>query len=74
MFTDLLQKTTTQEYSYGRDAERKLQGNEHGTSVRGTTDRSQLTWPGAIVATCMSYLTTGGPGKNTELTSYLQLE
>ena len=31
--------------------------------VRGTTDRNHLPWPGKIVATCMSYFTTGGPGK-----------
>ena len=32
----------------------------HNSPVRGTTDRNH---PGMIVTTCMSYLTTGGPGK-----------
>ena len=31
--------------------------------VRGTTDWNPPLWPGKIVTTCMSYLTTGGPGK-----------
>ena len=34
-----------------------------GLIVRGTSDQNRLPWPGMIVATCMSYLTTGGPGK-----------
>ena len=33
------------------------------TTVRGTTDQNHLPWPGPTVTTCMSYLTTGGPGK-----------
>ena len=31
--------------------------------VRGTTDWNHLPWPGRIVTSCLSYLTTGGPGK-----------
>ena len=31
--------------------------------VRGTTDKNHLPWPGMIVTTCVSYLTTGGAGK-----------
>ena len=31
--------------------------------VRGTTDWNCPSWPGTIVTTYMSYLTTGGPGK-----------
>ena len=31
--------------------------------VRGNTDRSRPPWLGKTVATCMSYLTTGDPGK-----------
>ena len=31
-------------------------------TVKGNTDQNRPTWPGKIVATCMSYLTTGGPG------------
>ena len=33
-----------------------------GDCVRGTTDWNCLPQPGAIVTTCTSYLTTGGPG------------
>ena len=33
MFTYLLQKNTPQEYSDGRDAEGKVWGKEHGTSM-----------------------------------------
>ena len=32
-------------------------------TVRGTTDQNHPPWPGMMVITCMSYLTTGGPGK-----------
>ena len=32
-------------------------------SVRGTTDRHRPHWPGKIESLCMSYLKTGGPGK-----------
>ena len=32
-------------------------------SVKGITDQNNLHWLGTIVTTCMSYLTTGGPGK-----------
>lgn len=34
-----------------------------GRSVRGHADRNRPPWPGAAVTICMSYLTTGGPGK-----------
>ena len=37
--------------------------SEHPPFVRGTTDRNCMPWPGPKVTTCMSYLTTGGPGK-----------
>ena len=33
------------------------------TNVRGTTDPNRPPWPGTRATTCMSYLTTGGPGK-----------
>ena len=32
-------------------------------SVRGTTDWNRLCWAGTIINTCVSYLTTGRPGK-----------
>ena len=31
--------------------------------VKGTADQNCPPWPDRIVITCMSYLTTGGPGK-----------
>ena len=31
--------------------------------VKGTADQNCPPWPDRIVTTCMSYLTTGGPGK-----------
>ena len=33
------------------------------THVRGIADWNLLPWPGTTVTMCMSYLTTGGPGK-----------
>ena len=32
-------------------------------NARGTTDSNHLPWPDVTGTTCMSYLTTGGPGK-----------
>ena len=37
--------------------------NRYAITVRGTTDWDHPPRPGTIVTTCMSYLTTEGPGK-----------
>ena len=34
-----------------------------GVTVRGTPDQNHPLWLGLRITTCMSYLTTGGPGK-----------
>ena len=41
-----------------------ISGNICLPDARGTTNQNCPPWSGMIVTTCMSYLTTGGPGKN----------
>lgn len=45
-----------------------------GDVVRETIDQNCPPWPGLIVTTYLSCLTTGGPGKECEATGYHQPE
>ena len=45
-----------------------------GVTVRGPTDQNQPLWLGLRVTTCMSYLTTGSPGKELGTNTLLPTE